>query len=90
MHRHLAATAIAAVLGCSAFGPATPALADSGSGASLQRALFVARDFGFVGFSEIQYYDGKWELDGRDLRGKSIHIDVDALSGAVSNVNRFN
>ena len=83
MRRYLAAIPIAALLGL-----ATPALADSGSGASLERALFAARDFGFVGFREIQYYDGKWELDGRDLRGKDIHIDVDALSGAVSNVDR--
>jgi Peptidase propeptide and YPEB domain len=83
MRRYLAAIPIAALLGL-----ATPALADSGSGVSLERALFAARDFGFVGFSEIQYYDGKWELDGRDPRGKDIHIDVDALSGAVSNVDR--
>ena len=83
MRRYLAATAIAALLGL-----ATPAFADSGSGASLERALFAARDLGVIGFSEIQYYDGKWEIDGRDPRGKSIHLDVDALSGAVTNVDR--
>ena len=84
MRGYSSAIAIAALLSL-----ATPALADSGSGASLERALFVARDFGFIGFSEIQYSDGKWEIEGRDVRGKTIEIYVDALSGAVTNVERF-
>jgi hypothetical protein len=84
MRSCLSALAIASLLSF-----ATPALADAGSGGSLERALFVARDFGVIGFSEIQYYDGKWEIEGRDVRGKSISLYVDALTGAVSNVNRF-
>lgn len=84
MRTCLSAIAIASLLGI-----ATPALADSGSGASLERALLAARDFGVIGFSEIQYYDGKWEIEGRDPRGKTLNMNVDALTGAVVKVDRF-
>jgi hypothetical protein len=67
---------------------AAPALADVGSGGSIQRALMTAQTLGVVGFNEIQYYDGKWEIEGRDPRGKTIHVDVDAMTGAVIKVNR--
>jgi peptidase YpeB-like protein len=79
----LSALAIASLLGV-----ATPALADSGPGGSLQRAILAARDFGVIGFSQIQYYDGKWEIEGRDPRGKTVNMNVDAITGAVLKVDR--
>src|SRR5690242_6236192 len=66
MQKILSAFAIASVLGI-----ATPALADVGSGGSIQRALMAAQSVGVVGFNEIQYYDGKWEIEGRDPDGKT-------------------
>ena len=84
MRASLSAIALAAVLGL-----ATPALADVGSGPSIQRAIMAARAFGIVGFSEIQYYDGKWEIEGRDPRGRTINMKVDAMTGAVVNIDRF-
>ena len=83
MRKFLSAFAIASFLGI-----ATPALADFGSGDSIQRAVMIAQSFGVVGFNEIQYYDGKWEIEGRDPRGKTFHIDVDAMTGAVLKINR--
>jgi hypothetical protein len=41
-----------------------------------------------VGFKEIQFSDGKWEIEGRDPRGKTINMVVDALTGAVLRFNR--
>ena len=83
MRKCLSALAIVSFLGV-----ATPALADFGSGDSIQRAVMTARTFGMVGFNGIQYYDGKWEIEGRDPRGKTIHVDVDAMTGAVLKINR--
>ena len=83
MRNVLSALAVASILGI-----ATPALADVGSGGSMQRALMTAQSLGVVGFNEVQYYDGKWEIEGRDPRGKTIHVDVDAMTGAVIKVNR--
>jgi hypothetical protein len=84
MRKYLSAIAIASLLGL-----ATPALADAGSGGSLQRALLVARDLGVIGISEVQYYDGRWEIEGRDPRGKNVNMHIDALTGAVVKVDRF-
>jgi hypothetical protein len=82
-------TSLSAIVVASMLSLATPALADAGSGGSLQRALLVARDFGVIGISEVQYFDGKWEIEGRDPRGKTINMHVDALTGAVIKVDRY-
>jgi hypothetical protein len=83
----LSAFAIASLIGLA--GPATgPALADFAPGGSIHRAVETARSFGMVGFNEIQYFDGKWEIQGRDVRGKDIHMDVDAITGAVVKIDR--
>ena len=37
----------------------------------------------------IQFSDGKWEIEGRDPRGKTINMDVDAMTGAVMKVDRY-
>ena len=84
MRTFFSVIAIASLLGI-----ATPALADySGSGGSVQRAVVTARAFGVIGFNQIQFYDGKWEIEGRDTRGKTVRIDVDALTGAVLKLDR--
>jgi hypothetical protein len=79
----LSAVAIASLIGF-----AGPALADFAPGGSIHRAVETARSFGVVGFNEIQYFDGKWEIQGRDVRGKDIHMDVDAITGAVVKIDR--
>ncbi len=84
MRTFLSAVAIASLIGIT-----TPALADSGSGGSIQRAIETARAFGVIGFNQIQFFDGKWEIEGRDPRGKDVRIDVDALTGAVIKLDRY-
>jgi hypothetical protein len=85
---HIVRTLLSALAITALVGAATPALADSGPGGSLQRAILAARDFGVIAFSEIQYFDGKWEIEGRDPRGKTVNMNVDAITGAVLKVNR--
>jgi len=80
----VSAIAIASLVGITA-----PALADSGSGGSVQRAVVTARAFGVIGFNQIQFYDGRWQIEGRDTRGKTVRIDVDALTGAVMKLDRW-
>jgi hypothetical protein len=82
-------TFLSAVAVASLIGFATPAVADFGPGGSIHRAIENARAFGVVGFNEIQYFDGKWEIQGRDARGKDVRMDVDAITGAVLKVDRY-
>lgn len=84
MRRILSALALASLVGL-----ATPALADYGSPGSMQNALMAADEMGVVGISEVEYYDGKWQIHGRDPQGRSVQIDVDALTGAVVNVYHY-
>jgi hypothetical protein len=80
----LSAVAIASLIGIT-----TPAVADFAPAGSIHRAVEVARSAGVVGFNEIQYYDGKWEIQGRDVRGRDVHMDVDAITGAVLKIDRY-
>ena len=83
-------TFLAAVAVISILTMTTPAQADAGSGPSAYRALDIARSFGMVGFKEIQFFDGKWEIEGRDPRGKTMNMVIDALTGAVLRLDRDN
>ena len=84
MRIFLSAVAIVSLIGI-----ATPAVADFGPGGSIHRAIEIAQSAGVVGFNEIPYYDGKWEIQGRDLRGKDVHMDIDAITGAVLKIDRY-
>jgi hypothetical protein len=80
--------ALSALAVVSLLGLATPALADSGAAGSIQRAIATAYASGVIGFNEIQFSDGKWEIEGRDPRGRTVNMDVDALTGAVLKIDR--
>jgi hypothetical protein len=78
--------AIAAVV---ALGIATPAAAyDSGGLISMQRALGVATDIGLVTVSHTQFAGDEWQIQGRDISGRYMEVDVDAATGEVLNVDR--
>jgi hypothetical protein len=85
--RKFAASALVAAM----IGAASPALAQSASGSefSMQRAVFIAREIGVVGINQVNFYDGKWQVSGRDPGGQNIKVEVDAETGAVMNVDRW-
>jgi hypothetical protein len=72
-----------------ALGLATPALAyDSGGLMSMQAALDVATDIGIVTVSPTQFAGDEWQIEGRDISGRYMEVDVDAATGEVLNVDR--
>jgi hypothetical protein len=72
-----------------ALGLATPALAyDSGGLMSMQAALDVATDIGIVTVSHTQFAGDEWQIEGRDISGRYMEVDVDAATGEVLNVDR--
>jgi hypothetical protein len=72
-----------------ALGLATPAVAyDSGDLMSMQAALDVATDIGIVTVSHTQFAGDEWQIEGRDISGRYMEVDVDAATGAVLNVDR--
>ena len=84
MRATLTALAVASLIGA-----ATPALADYGAPGSAQRAVFAAGAYGIVGISEVQYDNGRWQVQGRDPAGRNLTVYVDALTGAVTKVSHW-
>jgi uncharacterized membrane protein YkoI len=70
-------------------GIATQAKAyDSGDLISMQRALAIATDLGLVTVSDAEFVGDEWQIEGRDIEGRYMEVDVDARTGAVRNVDR--
>ena len=76
---------IAAVLGLSI---ATPAMAyDSASPMSMDAAVEVATDAGLVTVSHTQFAGDEWQIQGRDVTGEYMEVDVEAATGRMLNVD---
>ena len=72
-----------------ALGMATPAMAyDAGGVVSMEAAVGVATDIGLVTVSQTQFAGDEWQIEGRDISGRYMEVDVDAATGAVLNVDR--
>jgi hypothetical protein len=70
-------------------GIAAPTMAyDSGGLISMQRALDVATDLGLVTVSHTQFAGDEWQIEGRDMSGRYMEVDVDTRTGEVLNVDR--
>ena len=70
-------------------GAVTPAMAyDTGSLLSMDEALAVATDIGLASVSDAEFAGYEWQIEGRDISGRYIEVDVDATTGEVLNVDR--
>ncbi|MDB5605112.1 MAG: hypothetical protein JWP25_2012 [Bradyrhizobium sp.] len=80
---------IMSIVAVVALGMATPVMAyDSGGLISMQAALGVATDLGLVTVSHTQFAGDEWQIEGRDMSGRYMEVDVDATTGEVLNVDR--
>jgi Peptidase propeptide and YPEB domain len=77
------------IIAVAALGLAEPAMAyDSGNLMSMQAALGVATDLGLATVSHTQFAGDEWQIQGRDMSGRWMEIDVEAATGEVLNVDR--
>jgi len=80
---------IMSIVAVVALGIATPAAAyDSGDIISMQEALSIATDLGLVAVSHTEFAGDEWQIEGRDISGRYIEVDVDAATGEVLNIDR--
>jgi hypothetical protein len=54
----------------------------------MQEALGVATDIGLVTVSHTEFAGDEWQIEGRDMLGRYMEVDVDATTGEVLNVDR--
>ena len=55
---------------------------------TLQEALVVAQGISVVTVSNTRFDGDQWEIEGRDINGRWIEVDVEARTGAVRDVDR--
>jgi hypothetical protein len=80
---------IVPIVAAVALGLAQPAIAyDSGDLISMEEALSVATDLGLVAVSHTEFAGDEWQIEGRDMLGRYMEVDVDATTGEVLNVDR--
>jgi hypothetical protein len=70
-------------------GGATSAMAyDTGGVISLDMAMDVATNIGIASVSHTQFAGDEWQIEGRDINGWYMEVDVDSATGQVLNVDR--
>ena len=70
-------------------GGASSAMAyDTGGLISLDMAMDVATNIGIATVSHTQFAGDEWQIEGRDINGWYMEVDVDSATGQVLNVDR--
>ena len=54
----------------------------------VQAAIDIANGIGLVSVSSTDRSGNEWEIEGRDVAGRYMEVDVDAYTGAIVNVDR--
>jgi hypothetical protein len=61
---------------------------DSGGVVSLDMAMSVATNVGIAAVSDTQFAGDEWQIEGRDMNGQYMEVDIDSRTGQVLNVDR--
>lgn len=54
----------------------------------LQAAVDIANSIGLVSVSSTDKWDNEWQIEGYDVTGSYMEVDVDARTGAIIDVDR--
>ena len=54
----------------------------------LQAAVDIANGIGLVSVSNTNKWGNEWQVEGYDIAGSYMEVDVDARTGAIVNVDR--
>ncbi|HVX79273.1 MAG TPA: PepSY domain-containing protein [Bradyrhizobium sp.] len=77
------------IIAVAMLGSASSAMAyDTGGLISMQMAMDVATGVGITTVSDTQFAGDEWQIEGRDINGQYMEVDVDAATGQVLNVDR--
>ena len=54
----------------------------------LQAAVDIANGMGLISVSNTNKWGSEWQIEGYDVAGSYMEVDIDARTGAVVNVDR--
>jgi len=61
---------------------------DQAASIPLQAAVDIANQIGLVSVSNTNMWGDEWQIEGYDVAGSYMEVDVDSRTGAVVNVDR--
>jgi len=56
---------------------------------TVDEARDIAAMNGIVAITQLQVYDGHWEVKGRDTSGRRVEMEIDQRTGQISQLERF-
>ena len=84
----IALVAVALAFGCLALPPVADAQVVIAQQVSMDEARFIAAQNGLVAIREIEFYDGKWQIWGKDAAARNMKIEINARTGFIEWLNR--
>jgi hypothetical protein len=54
----------------------------------VQAAIDIANGVGLVSVSSTDKWFNEWQIEGHDVTGRYMEVDIDARTGAIMNVDR--
>lgn len=67
--------------------PVAPVYAQAGP-IPLQAAVDIANGLGLISVSNTNKWGNEWQIEGYDVAGSYMEVDIDARTGAVVDVDR--
>lgn len=55
---------------------------------SAQDAVWIARSAGLIHVAGVECDDGRWEVEGRDARGRDMEVEIDRRTGHILDIER--
>ena len=79
---------IALTLGCLALPPVAGAQVVVTPQVTMSEARYIAAVNGVVAIREIEFFDGKWVIRGKDEVARDIKIEINGRTGMIEWLNR--
>ena len=84
----IALVALTLALGGLAFTPKAAAQVRIPQQVSLDYARKVAAMNGMVAIREIEFYDGRWKIRGKDVAARDLKIEINGRTGMIQSLDR--
>jgi len=87
-HTTIALLALTLTLGTAALPSTAGAQVILAQQISMAEARDIAAENGIVAIREIELYDGKWQIWGKDLNARNMKIEINARTGFIEWLDR--
>jgi peptidase YpeB-like protein len=87
-NRNTSIAVLALTLGCLALPAAAGAQVVLSQQISMMEARDIAAENGVVAIREIEFFDGKWQIWGKDQSAQNVKIEINGQTGMIEWLSR--